>query len=185
MAETDTCSAVAGLCFSHKVDIALIVTVLLFALGYVISSWLDAKKKKATRRQYLVALREEISLNIFLLDKSIRAFPAKEAISELLARAEGNRPLITFSYPSIVFRSRTEVLQDLPDTLIKNIVDFYGKLDQIAVDVGGISYPAFPTISLKGREEFIFDIHVQEQIALQQGRVILDAITLHIKDAFD
>jgi hypothetical protein len=190
---TDACYPFLGMCFSTKIDLGLIVSVAIFIAGLYVSrrtenrirkAELDDREKKEfkARRRYLLALREEIGLNIESLDKSVNIFPPKDKLYPFMRKDKNNRPLITFTFYSVIFKTRTEILQDLPDTLIKNIVDFYGKLDEIEIDIASIGSDAFVVISDDGREATLDAILTQQKIALQQGKGIRDSISLHLND---
>jgi hypothetical protein len=64
-----------------------------------------------------VALKEEVMLNVKKLNKAITLFPKIDDIDTFLRADKKNRPLITFTYYATVFKTRTEVLQDLNEEL--------------------------------------------------------------------
>ena len=190
---TECVFQVFGLCFSNKVDLGLLVTILIFLAGNVINSIVDRSKRRQqfndeqrkeshARKRYLFALREEISLNIASLDKSIKGWPARQQISDFLRADRKNRILITLTFYSTIYSTRGEVLQDLPEILINNIVDFYGKLNELTVDASAIEFRAFETISDGGREDMFYSLRAAQEIALQQGKSIKDSISLHLAD---
>lgn len=152
MPDVSSCYPLMGVCFSNKIDLALIATILIFMLGIFYNSHREREKQHDARKRYLLGLKEEIALNIRNLQSTIAAFPPKAKINAFLKAEKKNRPLMTFSYYSIIYRNRTDVLQDLPDILIRDIVDFYGKLESLAVNVSSIEGKAFETISGEGRE---------------------------------
>jgi hypothetical protein len=172
------CYTMGPVCFSGKIDLGLIITVLLFFLGFAINKRITDSAQLRTRRKYLLALKEEIGLNVASLEKSTRIFPPQPNISQFLRQSKDNVPWITFSFYSVIFRNRTEVLQDLDSLLINNIVDFYGKLDEIDIDIRALSNQSFKTISDEGRECAFLDIEKSQHIAFQQGKSVRDAITL-------
>ena len=127
----------------------------------------------------MFALREEIELNMEGLKALIDGFPPRDHISQFLRRDRENRPLITLAY-SVIFRNRTEVLQDLEGIMIKNIVKFYGILESTALAIAAMESKAFETISVEGREQAIQFILERLKIAVQLGESILSVIPLQL-----
>jgi len=165
-----------GLCFSNKVDSALIATIIIAGLTFLYNSYRERRIEREVRKRYLLALKEEIDLNINGLEKFV--FPPMPRLREYLRADRKNRPLITFHYSSIIFSNRTEILQDLPDALINSIVDFYGKLESIRGNVAAIDKDAFETISDDGREAAISSLVILGRLALQHGQSLITQIRL-------
>jgi len=66
----------------------------------------------------------------------------------------------------------------LEKELISSIVDFYGKLSEVATDVAAIESKAFETIS-DGSRRKLFEVILEEQkLAEQQGKDICVAMKL-------
>jgi hypothetical protein len=156
------------LCLSNKIDVALIITILIFLAGIILNSQRDrklhkamleeeAQKQIAIRKRYLVAMKEEIELNIGSLTKILSYWPQRPLICQFLGERKKNRPVVTFSHSSAIFKNRLEVLQDLPDVLINNIVDFYGKLDALTADVAAIEAKGF---ELRNRKSLNSKVHL-------------------------
>jgi hypothetical protein len=87
---------------------------------------------------------------------------------------------MTFGY-SVIFRNRTEVLQDVTDLLIKNIIEFYGRLESIGVAISAIEGKAWETISYEGRGALLEYIIAEQKIAAQLGETIHTAIALELR----
>ncbi|KAB1088034.1 hypothetical protein F4V91_17325 [Neorhizobium galegae] len=64
--------------------------------------------------------------------------------------------------------------------MIKNIVEFYGKLADLAIDVSAVDKESFTRISQQGREEVMFDIVSDIRVVLQLGLAISDSIELQL-----
>lgn len=111
----------------------------------------------------------------------IAHFPPREGIKALLEADKKNRHLITFNYYSVIFRNRTEVLQDLPDKLINNIIEFYGTLEALVVDVASLEGKAFETISPAGRENLVLSILEDQKVALKEGQSLLSSIEHRVR----
>lgn len=174
------CFLFYGICLSKKIDFGLFLTVALFLAGLLINSYIGRKKARHARKSFIKALSEEIKLNVASLQKADSGLPSNPDINKFMALDKLNRPFLTFSYFSVIYRARTEILQDLPDILVRNIVDFYGKLDDLAIDVASVDKDSFIRISQKSREEVIYDIVSQLKIVLQQGQSISDSIELQL-----
>ena len=164
----------------HEVDIGTIVTILIFVIGYFVNAQIDRNKstrdrnndlakQKQTRFRYLAALREEVAINLDSLQKSIDAFPGADQVRTFVTANRLNRPVITFNYYSLVLKTKTEILQELPDTLLRSLIEFYGKLEEIGLDAAAIAGPAYPTISDDGRVSLVIELLRQQQVAFTQG----------------
>lgn len=174
------CYPFLGMCISSKIDLGLFVTLALFLAGLLINSYIERKKKRQARKSFIKALAEEIKLNVRSLERAANGIPSSFEINQFMALNKRNRPFLTFSYFSVIYNSRTEVLQDLPDVMIKNIVEFYGKLADLAIDVSAVDKESFTRISQQGREEVMFDIVADIRVVLQLGLAISDSIELQL-----
>lgn len=173
----------------NKDTVAIIVTIVLFFLGIIINSSVDRrkraqqildedKKQRLVRKRYLMALREEIAINVKALDKSISMTQQLDKVDEFLKADKKNRPLITYAYFSTVYASRTDVLQDLDEKIINGIVDFYGKLAELKTDIDGLESKAFEAISDGGRSNCLRLISEESKTAKQQGDDLIKLIAL-------
>lgn len=88
------------------------------------------------------------------------------------------RPHLINAYLNHVFKQNIEVLADMPDGLIRSIIDFYGKLDWIDIIVDSIEKQSFASISITGREGIVERLRIAMHEARQQGTEILGAIRL-------
>lgn len=87
MSDSSTCYPFMGLCFSNRIDWALIGTILIFLAGIYYNSSRAKKQQRETRNRYLLAIKEEIDLNIKALRISITHFPAIRQLTHPYARA--------------------------------------------------------------------------------------------------
>jgi len=164
--------------------LGLMVTIAIFLGGIFWNLTTDRQKQKAARKRYLLALGEEITLNVGKLNKIITHFPnideidARLKADSKLEAPKNYRPLLTFNYNSIVFETRTEVLQDLEKELISSIVDFYGKLSEVATDVAAIESKAYETISDASRRKLFEVILEEHKLAEQHGKDVCVAMKL-------
>lgn len=182
--------------FLNKDSIANILTILVFLGGIIWNSHKDraqrnqaikdeATKQKKMRMRYLMALKEEIKINVKGVDKLISMSPATDKINAFLREDKQNRVIITYSYFSTVFSTRTEVLQDLEEKIINGIVDFYGKLDELKVDVDAVESKAFITISHESRAKCFQQILEEAKLVQQQGSELIRLIEIVLDDGSD
>ncbi len=80
------------------------------------------------------------------------------------------------NYRTDIFKQNVAVLSDMPDMLIRSIIDFYGKLEWIDITVDSIEKQGFASISVEGREAVIESLRIHIHEARQQGQEILGAI---------
>ncbi len=173
-------------------NIAVIISVLTFFLGYVITEALKRRDQRALRRKYLLALSTEIDLNTEWLDKSIRGMPATSALREFLQAGPPSpepsrtdhlthkcfRPHLINNYLDQVFKQHTSVLADMPDDLIRSIIKFYDKLDWIDLTVESIEKQSFASISVVGRESILESLRLNMHEALAHGTEVRSTIRL-------
>ena len=170
-----------GLCVERKVNPSLFLTLLTFSAAYLIAEYVKWRERRRIVRKFLIALVQEIKLNVLILEEGIRDFPAQHELADFLAKAKTNRPYVTYDYLSTIFRSRTEVIQDLEDIFIKNLIDFYGSLERLAGNSNSIERKSFETISDIGRDNVFLDLRRALETTLVKGRSIDDAITLKLR----
>jgi hypothetical protein len=174
---------------------AVLVPILTFVVGYVANEWRKRRDERIARRKYLLALCTEIELNTDSLEIAIRSIPTTGAFRQFLQSgpqaAAGDparpqppiepvcyRPHLINNYLNHVFKQNIGVLADMPDRLIRSIIDFYGKLDWIDIIVDSIEKQSFESISVPGREAIVERLRIAVHEARQQGVEILGAIRL-------
>jgi hypothetical protein len=82
------------------------------------------------------------------------------------------------TYLDHIFKQNIGVLAEMPDRVIRSIIDFYGKLDWIDIIVNSIEKQSFASISVGGREAILERLRIAMHEARQQGTEILGAIRL-------
>ena len=93
--------------------LGLMVTIAIFLGGIFWNLTRERQKQKAARKRYLLALGEEITLNVGKLNRLITHFPniddidARLKADRKLEAPTNYRPLLTFNYNAIVFETRT------------------------------------------------------------------------------
>ncbi len=170
-----------GLCVERKINLSLFLTLLTFTSAYVVAEIVKWHERRRVVRKFLIALVQEIKLNVRILEEGGRSFPSHADLSRFLAAAPGNRPHITYSFLATIFRSRTEVIQELEDIFVRNLIDFYGSLETLAANAAAIERKSFDTISAEGRESIFLDLRQSVETTLVKGRSIDDAITLKLR----
>lgn len=174
-----------GLCVENKINLSLAATILLFFLGYAIAKLLEGRARVRARRIYLLALLQEIALNVNSLTDARGLFPPAADLQKFVRKEPVNgtapRPFITFNYSSVIFRTRTEVLQDLEEALVRNIIDFYARLEGIETDIAGIDKKSYDTISLEGRDAIFADLRRDLEVCLVVGLNVDSGVRLYLK----
>ena len=185
--------------YEYLLNTAVLVPILTFVVGYVVNEWKKRRDERIARRKYLLALCTEIELNTDSLDLAIRSIPTTGAFRQFLQSGPGQaaaagadptrahqaamdpvcyRPHLINNYLNLVFKQNIGVLADMPDRLIRSIIDFYGKLDWIDIIVDSIEKQSFASISVGGREAIVERLRIAVHEARQQGVEILGAIRL-------
>jgi hypothetical protein len=183
--------------YEYLFNTAVLVPILTFVVGYVVNEWRKRRDERTARRKYLLALCTEIELNTGSLDMAIRGIPNTASFRQFLQSGPQKptpaadpaqsqqpvepacyRPHLINNYMNLVFKQNIGVLADMPDSLIRSIIDFYGKLDWIDIIVESIEKQSFESISVPGREAIVERLRIAVHEARQQGVEILGAIRL-------
>jgi hypothetical protein len=186
--------------FDLVLNAAVIVSVATFVLGYFITEANKRREQRTVRRKYLLALCTEIQLNTEWLEKSIRNLPKTQDFRAFLQSGPANadpavqtnaahvtagaiamicyRPHLINNYLDHIFRQHVSVLADMPDHLIKSIINFYDKLDWIDLTVESVEKQSFASISIVGREAIVESLRINMHEALAHGTEVLSTIRL-------
>ena len=157
------------------------VTLALFVCGYFIRWGLDAWEKRGQRRKYFISIFTEIKLNVIALDEAIKVLPPQAAIAAFLAKNNTNRPHMISNYISKIYESHSSQLTELPDTITRNIIEFYGMLDFIDEFVKSFERKSFETISADGREKSVEALRAQFKATLAKGQALADLLKRELK----
>mmetsp|Transcript_22928 Transcript_22928/g.38540 ORF Transcript_22928/g.38540 Transcript_22928/m.38540 type:complete len:234 (-) Transcript_22928:770-1471(-) len=141
-----------------------VVTVFLWVASRVFDLWMDHKRRVADRDAFIRAIYAEVDFNTFDMTRFLDATISLERLSVLFENVEFV-PHITDARHTEIYRSRTEelhfVIDDgLPDnSLVGDLVRFYGELEKVAQQIEGLGKPSFKQISVPGKAATIGNIY--------------------------
>lgn len=125
-----------------------------FGLWFVRLIVLDRRKAEQQRkaeRNLVRALFAEIDFNTtdmeIFIDKSL-SLPNLEKILKEHTKLV---PHITDARHTEIYRTRITDVHEIADGMLHQIVHFYGLLEKIRVQIEGVNYPSYKTLTLKGR----------------------------------
>ncbi|SIQ92643.1 hypothetical protein SAMN05880590_10915 [Rhizobium sp. RU35A] len=163
--------------FDNVVNIAAIIALVTFFLKYVIDGYIGRRRNIRERRKMILALYTEVKLNVDNLREDGGQIDFHD-IAGFLAASPQNAPHIVVFYYSDIYKSKFNTLSDLPDVLIKNIVQFYGELEYIGLLAASLTKPSFQVVSQRAREATIMELQKALAEALSGGTKLLGAFDL-------
>ena len=164
--------------YDNVVGISAIIAAATFVLKYIIDSIISARRARIEREKLMLALYTEVSLNVRVLAEGTRTMPSFHDISAFMAESPAKIPHFTYKYYNDIYKSRSSLVVDLPDLMIKNIISFYGSLEYIQNLIAGLEKKSFQTISQKGRESLMIEFSSSLGEARSSGEKLMDAFRL-------
>lgn len=160
--------------------IAFLAPTVGFAVWFV-KRLLDERREACAvvraRDNLVRALFAEIDFNTrdmeIFLDKS----RSLAAISDAIRENPELIPHITDARHTIIYRSRIPDLHEVSDTILAEMIVFYGLLEKIREQILAIQRPSFGTISAEGRISAIHFIHDTALDAKHSGLALLDGLS--------
>lgn len=164
--------------FDNVISTGALVAIATFLLKYIVDGVLVYRNGRIVRKKLLLALHTEVHLNVKNLEEGIRAFPSLPAIFEHLRKTPQSYPHFIFKFSSDIYKSRTTLIAELPDIMVKNIIEFYGSLEYIDLAIKSLDRRSYETISAAGRDGIIMEIQRSLELASSSGDKLLDAFNL-------
>jgi len=173
--------------------IAVAVTV--FVIQQLINWVISIRRWRKARQRFLLALASEVELNVIGLQSSLSAFPSDEEFQDFLVngpkdwddtRRRNNplqgdfvpRPFVMSVYPDEVFQNGVAQLNDVPEGLVRSIIEFYATLRYIETRAEAIEKKSFATTSLRGKLGAVRSLRRRLGDAALQGEGVVRQIKL-------
>ena len=137
-----------------KFWIALITAILGFGAWFIkrlLDDRRDNLRDKVAQDNLVRALFAEIDFNTRDMEAFLQVSPPLSLIREKLEQNPRLVPHITDARHTEIYRGRLDQLHSVPDGALQRIVNFYGLLEKIRVQIEGINLPSYQTISVEGR----------------------------------
>lgn len=164
--------------FDPKVDLGLIVSVVIFIAGYVLTQWLKRIDQNHNRRKLLLALHIEIEKNVGLLRDAIAAYPGHHELSRFMKDHGGRPPHFIFSYVGDIYRTNLDLLTAMEPAVIRTTISFYGNLEYIRAIIESVRLESFTIISDQGRENCLTVLKETLERSEEKGNNLLSALSL-------
>src|SRR4051795_2284644 len=108
---------------------ANLIALCLFVAGYFVKWCLDAWEQRRRRLNFYRAIATEIRLNVDALDRAVSSLPPTSTFRAFVGADPENRPHIISTYMCSIYQSNTGELNQLPQIVTRNIIEFYGMLE--------------------------------------------------------
>ncbi|WP_306150864.1 hypothetical protein [Roseovarius sp. MMSF_3281] len=115
----------------------------------------EHRKSQRATQSYIRALFAEIDFNTADLHRFNESTIATSVLIKAFQRNNGLIPHISDASHTIVYSTNLARLSDLPNGLIRDVVEFYGDLAKIRESVAGLEKESFKTISPEGKVNVI------------------------------
>lgn len=159
-----------------EVNVSVVVTIVLFALGLIIKWFIDRKEKRRKLRRMLVAVKTEIDLNLESLNADLQSIPSQKDIAAFMKAHGGKAPHITHDFYGDIYRANISMLIDLEAVEIENIIEFYGQNEFISNAVAAMRLENFTIISDAGRESIVGELISRMQVNSERGKNLSTSI---------
>ena len=159
-----------------RLQVALFTAAVTFTL-WVLKQFVDVAtrfwRRRQSRRSLIRALYAEVRFNVAELRDAAEHGVKIEDIRDAMEARPDTIPHMTDAEHDDVYRTR---LRDLPlfeDKLIAGIIQFYGRMRKIKVQIDGMNLPSYATISINGRLKVMDRINQQIVAASDNGQALL------------
>ncbi len=172
-------------------DAATPLSVLAFFATYAWTEWQKMRSLRSATRKYLTALAVEIDLNTESLASAGDNFPSSHQIRQFIefgpagtpppassATSVQYRPHIIHSYIDTVYKANVAALAELPEPLVRSIIEFYERLEWIDEWTRSVDKPSFGSISIDGASATIDGLAREVREGAIQGEGLATAIRL-------
>lgn len=154
----------------------------LYALVGAIAAWIikelwqaELRRRDSNkRRDNLVrALYAEVDFNTRDMEKFLSKSPSAAVLEEKMTANPGLVPHITDARHTEIYRNKIAELHGVKDRTLSNMVHFYGMLEKIKMQIEGINYPSYQTLSVEGRMNGVLVIVRTSHVARRLGQQLL------------
>ena len=153
-----------------------------YALGGAVFIWIAKEIWLAVqrhrdgnkRRDNLVrALYAEVDFNTRDMEKFLEKSPSEDVLREKMSANPGLVPHITDARHTEIYRNKISELHGVKDRTLSNMVHFYGMLEKIRMQIEGINYASYQTLSVEGRMNGVMVIVRTSHVARRLGQQLL------------
>ncbi|MFW8637235.1 hypothetical protein [Cribrihabitans pelagius] len=137
-----------------KLLIAVIGPTLGFFLWFgkrLFDDWRAARRARRDKRNLIRALYAEIDFNTRDMERFLAKSVSSEKLRATLEAYPKLIPHITDARHTEIYRTRIAEVHNVADGALFALVDFYGTLERIRVQVEGVNLPSYGTLTLEGR----------------------------------
>lgn len=110
------------------------------------------REAAATQHDNLVrALFAEIDFNTRDMQDFLKKSPSEDKLKAAMTGNPGLVPHITDARHTEIYRNRIGALHTVSNSTLSRMVHFYGMLEKVKVQIDGVNYPSYQTLSVDGR----------------------------------
>jgi hypothetical protein len=151
--------------------------VLPFSLAAGLLGWFlrRAYVESVARRRLIRALFAEIDFNTRDMETFRRSSPSREVLQAALGANPDLVPHVTDARHTEIYRQHIASLHFIPGHLLHQVIDYYGLLEKIRVQVEGLNYDSYKTLSLAGRVRAVDLLRTTSADAETSGKALMAA----------
>lgn len=126
------------------------------------------------RSAFIRALFAEIDFNAAELTVFNNKAPSLKRLTAALEEDRDRIPHITDARHTLIYRRNVDDISFLDDSIVKKVVQFYGDLEKLKVQIDGLQLTSFRTISAQGKIDTILEIYETSRRAARAGAEIME-----------
>lgn len=153
-----------------------IVTILLWLASRLYELARTEMTRRAERRSFLRALFAEVDFNTRDMELFLAVSPDLARLRHALESQPDLVPHITDARHTQIYNANIGLLHHLENTLIAEMVTFYGALEKIRTQIEGVARPSFKTISVDGQMQTIEELMTTCNDCRRSGARILTSM---------
>ncbi|MEL7163866.1 MAG: hypothetical protein AAGL96_00220 [Pseudomonadota bacterium] len=153
--------------------ISAAVAIGLWVAKEFIQAWLRREDGKKRRDNLVRALYAEVDFNTRDMEIFLSKSPSKDTLKDTMTANPSLVPHITDARHTEIYRSKIAELHGVKDRTLSNMVHFYGMLEKIKMQIEGVNYPSYKTLSVDGRMNGVMVIVRTAHVARRLGQDLL------------
>ncbi|WP_295312017.1 hypothetical protein [Roseobacter sp.] len=153
--------------------LAFAAAVAVWVIREIYLGWKATRDARAKRNNLVRALYAEIDFNTRDMEWFLSKSPGEPQLRDKMTANPSLVPHITDARHTEIYRTRLAELHGVTDPILSRMVHFYGMLEKIKVQIDGVNYPSYQTLSVEGRLNGVMVIVRTSRMAHRYGSELL------------
>lgn len=136
----------------------------------------EQRRKLDDQSKHIRALYAEVRFNLTDLRNFDRLSTQKDELIKKVQDDLSYVPYATIMLQSDIYKSKVDIISYLDNEYISDVVNFYGKLDAIKIQLESLSTDAYKNITPSARGNAINEIFIDVSDGIKIGKILLDKI---------